>query len=116
MIHKRNHYYCWFGQSILKFRVNLKVSEICLCIVAAGSQCNQIIMLISEGIDYDYNATELFETSEDDNKPDESGYRPVRIFTFLVGTDLRDAEEMKDIACTNMGKILCSKINVLFRT
>lgn len=77
---------------------------------SAGTRCNQIIMLITEGLDYDYNATELFETSGDDNKPDKTGYRPVRIFTFLVGTDPEDSKEMRYIACTNMGKKIMFKL------
>lgn len=56
-------------------------------------------MLISEGIDYDYNAAELFNTY---NRK-ESYYTPVRVFTFLIGTVESDAAQMEWIACANMG-------------
>lgn len=70
----------------------------------AGSQCNQAIMLITEGIDYDYNKTTLFKKLNWEEKY----YRPVRIFTYLIGNEKTDAAEMEWIACSNMGNNLPS--------
>lgn len=56
-------------------------------------------MLITEALDYDYNKTELFAKY---NWKDQY-YRPVRIFTYLMGNEKSDAIEMEWIACSNMG-------------
>lgn len=64
-----------------------------------GAQCNQAIMLITESLDYEYNKTELFEKYNWRNQY----YRPVRIFTYLIGNERSDAKEMEWIACANMG-------------
>ncbi|XP_031340092.1 voltage-dependent calcium channel subunit alpha-2/delta-3-like isoform X2 [Photinus pyralis] len=62
------------------------------------SHCNQMIMFIAEGIDYDYSPAELFKTH---NRTEY--YTPVRVFTFLIGTSPSDEVEMVWIACANMG-------------
>ncbi|KAF5289107.1 hypothetical protein FQA39_LY15209 [Lamprigera yunnana] len=64
----------------------------------AKSHCNQMIMFVAEGIDYDYSPAELFETH---NRTE--FYTPVRVFTFLIGTSASDEVEMVWIACANMG-------------
>ncbi|KAK4887644.1 hypothetical protein RN001_003915 [Aquatica leii] len=64
----------------------------------AKSHCNQMIMFVAEGIDYDYSPAELFETH---NRTE--FYTPVRVFTFLIGTSPSDEVEMVWIACANMG-------------
>lgn len=56
-------------------------------------------MLITESLDYDYNKTALFMNNWKDQY-----YRPVRIFTYLMGNERSDAKEMEWIACSNMGK------------
>lgn len=56
-----------------------------------------MIMLIADGIDYEYNPAELFDTH---NRTE--FYTPVRVFTFLIGTS--DELQMIWIACANMGK------------
>ncbi|CAH1173790.1 unnamed protein product [Phaedon cochleariae] len=61
-----------------------------------SAKCNQAIMLITEGIDYEYNK-ELFRI-RNWNKD-----FPVRIFTYQLGHDDNDAKEMEWIACSNMG-------------
>ncbi|XP_025833604.1 voltage-dependent calcium channel subunit alpha-2/delta-3-like [Agrilus planipennis] len=67
---------------------------------SVGTNCNQAIMLITEGIDYDYKP-ELFGRYNN-LRPNEY-YRPVRVFTYLIGTDQNDARELQWIACSNMG-------------
>lgn len=56
-------------------------------------------MIITEGLDYDYHA-ELFKLY---NRPSEY-YRPVRVFTYQLGTEPNDGMHMEWIACANMGK------------
>lgn len=59
-----------------------------------GCQCNQAIMLITDGPTYDYH--DIFKHY---NLP----HTPVRVFTYLIGRDASHAEEMHRIACTNKG-------------
>ncbi|XP_031336712.1 voltage-dependent calcium channel subunit alpha-2/delta-3 isoform X2 [Photinus pyralis] len=58
-----------------------------------GSQCNQAIMLISDGAPSTYR--EIFKTY---NWP----HRPVRVFTYLIG-DSSSSVEMQTMACSNKG-------------
>ncbi|XP_066154542.1 voltage-dependent calcium channel subunit alpha-2/delta-3-like isoform X2 [Euwallacea fornicatus] len=60
------------------------------------SNCNQAIMLITEGIDYDYDIS-IF------NRSNWIKNFPVRIFTYLLGTEKEDEKQMEFIACSNMG-------------
>ncbi|XP_017784355.1 PREDICTED: voltage-dependent calcium channel subunit alpha-2/delta-3-like [Nicrophorus vespilloides] len=62
--------------------------------------CNQAIMLITEGLDYEYKDV-LFNIYN--HIPSDEKYRPIRFFTYLLGTDENDAQRMKWIACENMG-------------
>ncbi|GFG33999.1 hypothetical protein Cfor_04865 [Coptotermes formosanus] len=59
-----------------------------------GCQCNQAIMLITDGPPYDYH--DIFKQY---NLP----HTPVRVFTYLIGRDASNADEMHKIACTNKG-------------
>ncbi|KAJ9576006.1 hypothetical protein L9F63_007106, partial [Diploptera punctata] len=59
-----------------------------------GCQCNQAIMLITDGPPYDYH--DIFKQY---NLP----HTPVRVFTYLIGRDASNAEEMRNIACSNKG-------------
>lgn len=69
-----------------------------------GAKCNQAIMLITEGLDYDYNGTELFNKYNREKGAKADDYsRLVRIFTYLMGNEKSDAREMSWIACSNMG-------------
>ncbi|XP_057672266.1 voltage-dependent calcium channel subunit alpha-2/delta-3-like [Diorhabda carinulata] len=61
-----------------------------------SANCNQAIMLITEGLDYDYNK-EIFSS-----RNWKKGF-PVRIFTYQIGQDSTDAKELEWIACSNMG-------------
>lgn len=58
-----------------------------------GSQCNQAIMLISDGPPSTYR--EIFKMY---NWP----HRPVRVFTYLIG-DSSSSLEMQTMACSNKG-------------
>ncbi|XP_050440544.1 voltage-dependent calcium channel subunit alpha-2/delta-3 isoform X2 [Adelges cooleyi] len=58
-----------------------------------GSQCNQAILIISDGPFGPYK--EILQH----NKP----HMPVRVFTYLVGKDDSNAPDMKWIACNNKG-------------
>nr|CAD7588141.1 unnamed protein product [Timema genevievae] len=59
-----------------------------------GSQCNQAIMLLTDGPPYSY--TDIFKLY---NWP----HMPVRVFTYLIGRDSRNAQEMNVMACDNKG-------------
>ncbi|KYB29565.1 voltage-dependent calcium channel subunit alpha-2/delta-3 isoform X2 [Tribolium castaneum] len=59
-----------------------------------GCQCNQAIMLITDGPPSSYQ--EIFKMY---NFP----HYPVRIFTYLVGKDSSSAHEMRWMACANKG-------------
>lgn len=62
-----------------------------------GARCNQAIMLVTDGVPYDF--TDIFETYNWQN----SSYKPVRIFTYLIGKDVADVSKTKDMACQNLG-------------
>ncbi|CAH1121282.1 unnamed protein product [Ceutorhynchus assimilis] len=59
-----------------------------------GCQCNQAIMLITDGPPSSYK--EVFKIY---NFP----HRPVRLFTYLIGSDSGSATEMYWMACENKG-------------
>ncbi|XP_067002670.2 voltage-dependent calcium channel subunit alpha-2/delta-3 [Anabrus simplex] len=59
-----------------------------------GCQCNQAIMLITDGTP---------ETYQDIFKQYNWPHMPVRVFTYLIGKDSGNAKEMHTIACTNKG-------------
>ncbi|CAH1988428.1 unnamed protein product [Acanthoscelides obtectus] len=61
-----------------------------------SARCNQAIILITEGIDYDYPKEMFFEHNKDKDFP-------LRVFAFQIGQDPNDAKEMEWIACANMG-------------
>lgn len=73
---------------LAKYRVERKCDE---------NPCNQAIMLITDNIQG--NFTDVFEKHNRVN-----GTRaPVRMFTYLLGKDQSNVEEMKSIACSNRG-------------
>nr|CAD7570715.1 unnamed protein product [Timema californicum] len=59
-----------------------------------GSQCNQAIMLLTDGPPYSF--TDIFKLY---NWP----HMPVRVFTYLIGRDSHNAQEMNAMACDNKG-------------
>ncbi|KAL7039794.1 hypothetical protein ACKWTF_000119 [Chironomus riparius] len=59
-----------------------------------GSQCNQAIMLITDG---------PAETHAELIKRHNFPHMPVRIFTYLIGKDSGSAEKLHNMACQNKG-------------
>lgn len=49
------------------------------------------------GVPYDF--TELIEKYNLQNNT----YKPVRIFTYLIGKEVADVKKIKDMACSNLG-------------
>lgn len=86
---------------MLELDVGMLLFIISLCTIhlqynrtGQGCQCNQAIMLITDGPPSSYH--DIFKTY---NFP----HRPVRMFTYLVGKDSSGLEEMHWMACENKG-------------
>ncbi|XP_065086462.1 voltage-dependent calcium channel subunit alpha-2/delta-3 isoform X3 [Ochlerotatus camptorhynchus] len=63
----------------------------------SGARCNQAIMLVSDGVPYSFE--EIFEQYNWKDLP----FIPVRVFTYLIGREVADVKEIKEMACKNQG-------------
>lgn len=63
--------------------------------------CNQAIMLITDGVPGD-----LTPIIENCNHLNNGTSIPVRIFTYLIGKEITNAQELRDMACTNRGDFI----------
>lgn len=78
-----------------------------ITLIILGAACNQAIMLITAGIDYDFNF-DLFKLYNWHSN------NPVRIFTYQIGSDCTDARHMEWIACANMGKSVLLPLEFIY--
>lgn len=66
-----------------------------------GAHCNQAIMLVSDGVPFQFK--EIFEQFNWQDRAI-TGEIPVRVFTYLIGKEVANVDEIKWMACENLGK------------
>ncbi|KAM8713318.1 hypothetical protein ACLKA7_013609 [Drosophila subpalustris] len=62
-----------------------------------GAQCNQAIMIVGDGAPD--NNEEIFQLYNWRDPP----YRPVRVFTYLIGKEVANWDDIRWMACENQG-------------
>lgn len=60
----------------------------------------KIVLISFSGVPYDF--TELIDQHNNQNNTNNT-FKPVRIFTYLIGKEVADVKKIKDMACSNFG-------------
>ncbi|XP_066590099.1 voltage-dependent calcium channel subunit alpha-2/delta-3 isoform X2 [Prorops nasuta] len=68
-----------------------------------GARCNQAIMLITDGVPYNYKDIFQYHNWKDNPIYPEKADMPVRVFTYLIGREVWDIREAQWMACANRG-------------
>ncbi|XP_066247388.1 voltage-dependent calcium channel subunit alpha-2/delta-3 isoform X3 [Euwallacea similis] len=68
------------------------------CINENSTKCNQAIMILTDGVNANYSQTVMKH-----NHLNGGDSIPVRIFTYLIGQEVSNEEELKWMACANRG-------------
>ncbi|XP_066155401.1 voltage-dependent calcium channel subunit alpha-2/delta-3 isoform X2 [Euwallacea fornicatus] len=68
------------------------------CVNENSTKCNQAIMILTDGVNANYSQTVMKH-----NHLNGGDSIPVRIFTYLIGQEVSNEEELKWMACANRG-------------
>ncbi|KAH1023063.1 hypothetical protein HUJ04_012343 [Dendroctonus ponderosae] len=83
---------------VLAFDLLSKYRKIRGCNHANSTDCNQAIMILTDGVNANYSDIVMKHNHFFDGE-----IIPVRIFTYLIGQEVTNVEEIKWISCTNRG-------------